>query len=178
MPQVEDLEPGFQWPVSVTHPIAAPAGDVWRAISAPGNLEPCHPFCEKNPVEAWPGPESRDTIHYLSGWVYERRFRNWIDGVGYDLEIGAGGGETSLVSWRIVPETGRACSLGIFVFPHVLQKIPVAVRWVPHLAWLRPRLADYLLSVVKGFEWYVLRGNPVPRNQFGSHPWFSGHLRK
>jgi hypothetical protein len=34
-------------------------------------------------------------------------------------------------------------------------------------------LKKYLESVVRGFEWYVMRGEPVPRNQFGRHPWFS-----
>jgi hypothetical protein len=29
------------------------------------------------------------------------------------------------------------------------------------------------VSVGKGFEWYVTRGAPVPRDQFGKHPWFS-----
>jgi hypothetical protein len=26
---------------------------------------------------------------------------------------------------------------------------------------------------VRGFEWYATKGQPVPRNQFGTHPWFS-----
>ena len=30
-----------------------------------------------------------------------------------------------------------------------------------------------LVMVTRGFEWYVTRGEPVPRNQFGPHPWFS-----
>jgi hypothetical protein len=34
-------------------------------------------------------------------------------------------------------------------------------------------LGKYLQSVVKGFEWYVTRGEPVPRDQFGKHTWFS-----
>ena len=38
---------------------------------------------------------------------------------------------------------------------------------------LRPLLAEYLSSVVRGFEWYVTRGEAVPRDQFGPHPWFS-----
>jgi hypothetical protein len=54
----------------------------------PGNLEPCHPFCAKNPDEAWPGDKLQDEIHYLSGWVFERRFCRRIEGVGYDLKIG------------------------------------------------------------------------------------------
>ncbi len=173
MPQAEDPRPGFKWPVAVAHPIAAPAEKVWAAISMPSNLESCHPFCVENRVEVWPGPDSRDRIRYLSGWVFERRFCRWIDGVGYDLEAGRPGGRSSLVSWRILPHDEPGCTLRIVIYPHALQKLPVAVRWLPHALRLRPLLVSYLDSVLKGFEWYVTRGEPVPRNQFGPHPWFS-----
>lgn len=166
-------ETAFRWPVGVTGVINAPAGEVWAAISAPGNLERCHPFCAENPVETWPGVGSRDEVHYLNGTVYTRRFHTWIDGVGYDLDIGVPGGETSTVSWRITPIDEQRCTLRIVVSPHVLQGVPVVVRWLPHLLWVRPRLTAYLSSVVQGFAWCVERGEPVPRNQFGTHPWFS-----
>jgi hypothetical protein len=146
---------------------------MWDIISAPGNLELCHPFCESNPVRAWPGPESQDEVHYLSGWVYVRRFKHWHDGAGYDLEIGREGGSTSFVSWRITPVDENSCVLRITVCPHVLQNWSVAIRWIPYLLRVRPMLRKYLQSVVKGFEWFAVRGEPVPRNQFGSHPWFS-----
>jgi len=140
----------------------------------PGNLEFCHPFCEKNPVLQWPGASSRDEVHYLSGWVLERRFCRWLDGVGYDLEISKSGGRTSFVSWRILPRNAQECTLRVTVFPHVLQSVPVAIRWLPHATWLRPMLGSYLRSVTRGFEWYVMRDEPVPKNQFGRHRWFSG----
>jgi hypothetical protein len=139
----------------------------------PGNLELCHPFCASNPVQEWPGPNSVDEVHYLSGWVYVRQFCNWIDGVGYDLNIGRKGGNQSFVYWRINEIDENNCTLRITVHPHALQKLPAAIRWLPHFAKLRPALQSYLDSVVKGFEWYVTRGAAVPRNQFGRHPWFS-----
>ncbi|UCG72854.1 MAG: hypothetical protein JSV45_00260 [Chromatiales bacterium] len=139
----------------------------------PGNLEICHPFCVKNPVHVWPGPDSRDEVHYLNGWIYERRFCRWIDGTGYDLEIGKAGGSQSWVSWRISPVDERRCTLRITVYPHVFQNLPVAIRWLPYLVRVRPMLKSYLDSVIKGFAWYLARGEPVPRNQFGRHPWFS-----
>ena len=142
-------------------------------MSRPGYLENVHPFCKSNPVQQWPGARSRDEIRYLSGWAYERRFFNWLDGVGYDLDIGRKGGSTSRVSWRITPIDAQSCSLCITVCPHALQRMPVVVRWLPHLLWLRPLLKKYLDSVVRGIEWYVMRGEPVPRNAFGKHPWFS-----
>ncbi len=165
--------PGFKWPVSVAQPIAAPAQKVWDVISTPGNLELCHPYCKRNPVQVWRGPDSCDEVHYFSGWIFERRFRHWAEGVGYDLEIGRPGGRTSFVSWRILPADDRSCRLGITVYPDALQKIPVVVRWLPHMIRLRPMLKNYLESVTRGFEWYVTRDEPVSRDQFGRHPWFS-----
>ena len=173
MPEWDDPKPGFKWPVAVAQPINAPAQKVWDTISMLGNLEPCHPFCAQNPVEVWPGEKSRDEIHYLSGWIFERRFSRWIEGVGYDLEIGRRGGRSSFVSWRIMPVDSENCVLRIAVYPHALQNLPVAIRWLPHILNIRPRLKSYLSSVTRGFEWYVVRGESVPRNQFGSHPWFS-----
>ncbi len=173
MPQWDDPKPGYKWPVAVAQPIAAPGDKVWEVISMPGNLEHCHPFCAKNPVQVWPGEGSRDEVHYLSGWVFERRFCRWIDGIGYDLEIGRRGGRSSFVSWRIMPVDNQDCLLKIAVYPHALQNVPAAIRWLPHLLHIGPMIRRYLSSVVRGFEWYVIRGEPVPRNQFGSHPWFS-----
>ncbi len=170
---MDNPKPSFKWPVAAAQRIAAPANKVWEVISTPGNLEFCHPFCAKNPVQVWPGKESRDEVHYLSGWVFERRFCRWIEGIGYDLKIGRRGGGSSFVSWRIMPGDNQACILKITVYPHALQNIPVAIRWLPHILRLGPLLKRYLSSVVRGFEWYIIRGEPVPRNQFGSHPWFS-----
>ena len=173
MRQWDDPKPGYKWPVAVAQPIAAPAEGLWEAISMPGNLEPCHPFCARNPVRAWPGEGSRDEIHYLGGRVLERRFCRWIDGVGYDLEIAEHGGGVSFVSWRILPVENQGSILRIAIYPHLLQNLPVAVRWLPYLLYIGPMLERYLWSVVGGFEWYLARGEPVPRNQFGAHPWFS-----
>jgi len=172
-PNWQDMTTGFKWPVSVAQTIKAPVERVWEVISMPGNLEPCHPFCAKNPVEVWPGEKSRDEIHYLSGWVFERRFLRWIEGAGYDLEIGRADGGTSFVSWRIVARDSQSSILSITVYPHVLQHLPSVIRWLPHVLRLDPMLRKYLISVERGFEWYIIRGEPVPRNHFGTHPWFS-----
>ena len=172
-----DLDTGFKWPIAVGHSIAAPAERVWEAISAPGNLEACHPFCASNPVIEWPGTGSRDEIHYLNGRVYERHFEDWIEGVGYDLQIVSTGSSISFVGWRIEPIHERNSRLTISMRPGALQHLSPLVRWAPHFLWLRPRLRSYRRSVVKGFDWHVTRGEPVPRNQFGMHPWFSAPRR-
>ena len=66
----------FKWSVSASREIKASAECVWSAISKPGNLEDCHPFCEKNPVYDWPGVGSRDAVYYYSGWILQREFKN------------------------------------------------------------------------------------------------------
>lgn len=170
---MDDPKPGFKWPVDVAGSIPVPAERLWEAISMPGNLELCHPFCARNPVYVWPGETSRDEVHYLSGWIFERRFCRWIDGVGYDLEVRRHGSKIAFVSWRIQPDSRVESTLRITVYPNVLQQLPVAIRWFPYTLRLHPMLIKYLSSVVRGFEWYLTRGEAVPRDQFGSHPWFS-----
>ena len=169
----ENPLPGYKWPIAVSRQIKAPSIKVWDVISMPGNLELCHPFCESNTVKAWPGPDSIDEIHYLSGWRMQRHFCNWIEGVGYDLNIGRKGGKTSFVSWRIKSIDETNSILRIAIYPGIFQDIPVPIRWIPHFMYIKPKLRTYLESVTKGFAWYLTRGEPVPRNQFGSHAWFS-----
>ena len=168
-----DLLQRFKWPVSASRTIAVPAPKIWELISSPGALPLYHPFCEKNPVFAWAGADSHDEIHYFNGVVLARRFSDWYDDVGYDLEIGRKGGRTSFVSWRIAQVKERRSSIKITIYPHALQHVPTIARWLPHLVRLRPQLRSYLQSVVKGLDWFITQGQPVRRNQFGAHPWFS-----
>ncbi|MDH3433824.1 MAG: hypothetical protein OEM60_08200, partial [Gammaproteobacteria bacterium] len=170
MPQAHT---NFRWPVTVEQTIDAPAQAVWEAISMPGNLELCHPFCARNIVHTWPGRNARDEIQYLSGIIYQRHFSAWFDGVGYDLEIRQRDDDIASVSWRISATDDRSCALQITVYPQLLQDVPLVFRWFPHALRLRPMLRAYLESVTKGFEWYVTRGEPVPREHFGKHRWFS-----
>lgn len=158
----------------VSRSIAATPSDLWAAISAPGNLEHAHPFCARNPVGEWPGPHARDEVHYLSGWIYRRQFTDWIDGVGYDLTIGSPGEHPSQVSWRISDgETSGRADLTIAIRPRPLDRIPILVQRPVQFAYVRPLLRNYLDSVVRGFGWWITSGEPVPKNQFGRHPWFS-----
>jgi hypothetical protein len=169
----DDPKPDFKWPVAVEQRIGKSKEKVWEVISMPGNLEQCHPFCRDNPVQVWPGSGSRDEVHYFNDLVFERRFCEWIDGVGYDLEIGKPKGRSSFVSWRILPIDNHNCTLRIAVYPYLFQHIPVAIRMLPYRLYISPMLRKYLSSVIRGVEWYALRGEPVPQNQFGSHLWFS-----
>ena len=95
------------------------------------------------------------------------------DDAGFDLEAGREGGKTSVVSWRIRQIKERRTSIEIAVYPHAVQHVAVLFRWLPHLMWVRSQLKSYLRSVLKGLDWFISHGEPVRRNQFGSHRWFS-----
>lgn len=163
----------YRWPVSAEALIEGPAARLWETISAPGSLLPSHPFLAANTIDRWDGADSRDEVHYLNGIVYRRDFRAWHEHEGFDLEISHRQKPLARVAWRIAPVDAAHASLRITVYPYGLQRLPIAVRWAPHLFVVRPRLRAYLSSVVRGYKWYIERGEAVPRNHFGTHPWFS-----
>jgi len=171
--RAEQTRRRFKWPISADVEIAATVETVWQTIASPDSLIASHPFLVDNPIAVWPGANSHDEVHYLNGVVYERRFRDWQQEEGFDLEIFHNGKASAWVSWRIVPMAVDRTNFSITVYPLVMQRLPAIVRWLPYLVVLRPRLRAYLESVVQGYEWYISKGAPVPRNQFGKHPWFS-----
>ena len=109
--------------LSVVRSIIAQQDEVWNVISAPGHLELVHPFCERNVVFEWPGESASDQICYRRGWVYVRHFISWIDGVGYDLEIGAVNEPTSRVSWRLEQRSDGITDLTISLWPRVVVDV-------------------------------------------------------
>lgn len=157
--------------------MSAPVEAVWDVISSPGYLEKVHPFCERNPVAVWPGREARDEIHYRSGWIYQRTFTEWIEGVGYDLDIGAAGEQTSHVTWRIAPQSNGGCELVISVWPRSMTSLR-GLSWCARTVIIGPMMRRYLRSVTQGVEWFVTRREPVVADQFGSHIWFSARRRR
>lgn len=146
---------------------------VWSVISKKGNLELCHPFCESNPVESWGDKKSIDFVNYYNGLKYQRIFTDWIDGQGYDLLIGKVNRQKSKVIWRINQLNDDFTELKIIIYPHDINKYPSIIKPLINSLYIRPILLKYLSSVLKGFKYYIEIGEPVPKNQFGTHKWFS-----
>ncbi len=159
-------------PITVRQQIAAQPEEVWALISTPGNLEECHPFCAGNPVDSWPGIESRDTIRYYNGRLVERHFTAWHDGIGYELEASDPSGSSAFVSWRIT-SNHEGTTLTVSLIPRIFAGLPTIVRQLVGPAVVRPMMRRYLRAVLRGVEWKVTTGEPVRRNQFGAHMWFS-----
>jgi len=160
--------------ITVTREVRVGADRMWQAISTPGYLERCHPFCERNPVKRWPGDDAEDTIHYYGGRVVQRRFTEWFEGAGYDLVVAdTAGVEQASVRWRIKPGNDAGCRLSISLRFLALDHLPALIRWTSYRFMARPRMKRYLEAVVAGVAYYAEAGEPVARNQFGSHPWFS-----
>ena len=124
-------------------------------------------------MHVWQGQRSRDEVHYLNGRIFERRFREWHEGVGYDLDIYERNRHRAAVKWRVTEGSDGSSTLVITVQPLLPGKWPIIVRWFAHWIRVKPFLRSYLRSVVMGFEWYVTKGEAVPRNHWGGHPWFS-----
>jgi len=160
--------------ITETRGVQTGADRMWQVISAPGYLESCHPYCERNPVEHWPGDDAKDAIHYYGGRIVQRRFTAWLEGTGYELVVlEPAGVEQARVRWRIQPESDTSCQLSIRLSLLALDHLPSMIRWAFYSIWARRRMKRYLAAVVDGVVHYAETAEPVVRNQFGSHPWFS-----
>lgn len=140
---------------------------VWDVIADPESLAKYHPFCERDEIERWPGVGSRDTIYYYSGAVFERQFTGWDEGRGYDLLGTMEDGTTFRVSWRIEAVGPVGSSLTITIWPIIPPGSEDRSRQISRL------LTRYLKQVGEGLQHYLRTGQPVSRNQFGSHRLFS-----
>lgn len=160
-------------PISVSKRFEIPVDELWTLISTPGNLNECHPFCKSNEVLEWTDESHIDRLVYLNDRTYVRRFLTWDEGQGYTLRIGEDDGLLSFVEWTIRSLSETTSELNIRVHPYLLAGIPKIISYLPYKFWVRPKLHKYLTSVVSGFEHVARTKEPVPRNHFGRHSWFS-----
>ena len=144
---------------------------VWKIISEPGNLNKVHPFCKSNKVVNWDKDNHEDILEYLNGVTLHRKFDKWDEGEGYELNIGRENGRKSKVIWKISGE--KKSKLKITVYPHVFSNRSRIIYFITHALFINPGLKKYLRSVLKGYKWYLENKQPVPRNHFGKHKWFS-----
>ena len=73
--------------VSYSKDLEFPIDKVWSVISAPQNLENCHPFCKTNSTIEW-YDQHHDVLQYLNGRKFYREFLIWTPMKGYELIIG------------------------------------------------------------------------------------------
>ena len=161
-------------PLSSTIQIDAAQRIIWQRLTEPGYLKCCHPFCESNEVEQWPGEGSRDKITYYSGREYHRHFVEWFDGVGYDIELGERPNQTSRVQWRISPLSETICRFAIEVIPYLKKDLTKEQKRQYQARLFGPELQHYLDCVVKGVEFWIRTGRVVEKDQFGRNRLYSG----
>ena len=107
----------------------------------------------------------------MNGVILHRKFYKWDEGKGYELNIGRENGRKSKVIWEI---TGvKKSKLKITVYPHVFSNRNKIIYFIIHTLVINPGLKKYLNSVLRGYKWYLEKKQPVPRNHFGKHKWFS-----
>ena len=146
--------------------------DIWNLIATPSYLELVHPFCKENTTESWSGVGSKDTLVYINGLTFVREIITWDEMKGYELTIGKPEGRKSKVVWKIDSYKDKTF-LTIQIFTHSLKYWPGVLHWFPYFFIIKPKLENYLDSVLGGIDYYLNEKTPVPKNYFGSHRWFS-----
>jgi hypothetical protein len=86
--------------------------------------------------------------------------------------IGEKNKKKSKVKWKI-SLINKETYLTITIYPYFLSNYPKIISALPYKLYIRPKLEKYLESVLKGINWYLEKGEKVPRNAFGKHSWFS-----
>jgi hypothetical protein len=157
-------------PVRLGRAIAAPAADLWKMISTPGQLPNYHPYCKANEVKRWPGPGSCDGVTYHSGFYMQRDFMYWREGIGYDLQIGPPPRKSSWISWRIRPIEEGASELSLQVTPIMESHLLASTKRSFEETYYGKTIEIYLDHLLRGAEHFVLTGTPVQPRQFGAHP--------
>ena len=127
---------------------------LWNVISAPNHLELFHPFCKKISI-SWDDMPYVDELEYLNGLKYVRKFVKWEPLKGYALNIGRKKGKQSHVIWEIKEIDDLNCSLSITVYPHLLNNWPYFISYLPYKLIIKPKLYDYLFSVISGLKYYL-----------------------
>ena len=161
----------FNWKITGSLKTQITDKELWKIISSPSNLELFHPFCKKNSIVKWPGKNSIDQIHYYNGLIYERKFINWIEGIGYDLLIGEKNGYQSFVSWRI--QNTANSSLTISICPYKYNTGIKILGFIPYYILVKPLLQKYIHSVIQGLKHYIETNQKIQKNQFGKLKFFS-----
>jgi hypothetical protein len=156
-------------PILLGRAIAAPAADMWKVLSTPGQLHKYHPYCKANEVIRWPGPGSCDSVTYHSGFFMQRDFMHWHEGIGYDLQIGPPPRKSSWISWRTYPIEEGTSELSIQVTPILESHLPDANKRAYEATFFGKTIERYLDHLLRGAEHFVLTGIPVQPRQFGAH---------
>ena len=162
----------YIWEINRTVLINSHISKVWDIISSEGHLEKFHPFCKKNQIKVWDNDSHADSIEYYNNRILYRNFYNWFEGKGFDLTISDLEGNDSLVFWRLL-ESDKNTLLSITIKPYIYNKGSKLKNFIPYFAFIRPKLANYLYSVLMGLKHYSETDQTVVRDQFGRHSWFS-----
>jgi hypothetical protein len=160
----------------VSRRVAVPAAEVWREMQRPGHLTECHPFCQRNEPERWPGVGSRDAVHYYNGKVIHRNFLTWEEGRGYLVYVTDERERRVLdAEFLVAPAPGdpRASIMTIRGSGVPSRILPDRVRRVMWQVAERALIERYFDAVIQGFEFHLTTGKTVGRSQFGWLPLFS-----
>ncbi len=156
--------------VRLARTIQAPAADVWKVISKPGELNKYHPYCRENiPVYKWPSVGSRDGVSYYSGLYFERDFIYWREGAGYDLQISPSP-KDGVDLLEFATAWGTQSELSLTVTP-ILESYLVETTKKSYMqTYFGKSIEVYLDSLLRGVEQFVTTGQEVKPHSSGPTP--------
>ena len=146
--------------------------NVWECLEQAGHLEFFHPFCQVNKPLLWNDSEEKiDEIIYLSNLTYKRVFVKWNQD-NFTLFIHKDEKAIAKVSW-FIQEKQNQSEVKIVVKPKANSLILRIIYPLLVPLYLKPKLKQYLKSVLTGLKYYIDNKQPTPRNLLGKHPWYS-----
>ncbi len=97
----------------------------------------------------------------------------WLEGEGYDIEIGPPPHKTAHVAWRIKALREQRSELSLTVTPYLKTGLSERRKQSYERRFFGDTIEQYLDSVVRGVGHVATTGQAVQKNQFGSHPIYS-----
>tara|TARA_B100000963_G_scaffold225048_1_gene196229 strand:- start:1065 stop:1562 length:498 start_codon:yes stop_codon:yes gene_type:complete len=158
--------------IQSTRYIRVPAQALWEAITSEHHLEACHPFIKRHSKNSKEHGIS-DVITYLNGVTFTRESTAWMEGKGYDLLVGKVSEPKNEVKWRIEAVDTSSSKLSISVIPRAAEKLPLIMRDIALVLFVRRQLRLYLDAVTCGIKTWLESGTQIDKSAFKRHAWFS-----
>lgn len=153
--------------------VSVPKDRMWEIITSAGYLGKIHPFCKKNDPVVWNKVGQKDTGFFYSGKMLSREIIEFVEGKYYSMNVDGIGTSRSIVTFSTEEVSGNTCHLSIQITSYAFKNTPRPLWLIYARKKIEQQLKEYLYSVLNGAKYYAETGNPVKRNQFGSHKKFS-----
>ena len=150
---------------SFTHPIPAPAKDVWPALAAYESVHHYHPLVERVSMssEQQRGIGASRTCHMYDGTAVDEVVVDWQEGQGYKVELSNFSMPLKSATATLqVRSTGERSSEVSIVMDFVVKGGPFG--WVMGQLLMKPMMRRMFGKVLRSLEHHVLTGDLIGKD--------------